>query len=139
MKRTVYEDYKYCMQDVSSLYIGAKYTLGEILSEEEIAFKFRMIVERYILPKADAEDTLESHLYFLAPDSFLIQIYGQLKARVKVNVIEEKRTLTGKTKREYTTRTLTVGQLAEISPAEKEKKGIVIQELKVSKLAMLAL
>lgn len=139
MNRTVYEDYKYSMQDVSSLYVGAKYTLGELLAEEEIAFKFRLIVERYILPRADVEDTLETHLYYLEPDSFLVQIYKQLKARVKVNVIEDKHTITGKTRREYTTQTFTVEQLTAISPAEKERRGLVIQELKVSKLAMLSL
>ena len=139
MNRTIYEDYKYSMQDVSSLYVGAKYTLGELLAEEEIAFKFRLIVERYILPRADVEDTLETHLYYLEPDSFLVQIYKQLKARVKVNVIEDKHTITGKTRREYTTQTFTVEQLTAIPPAEKERKGLVIQELKVSKLAMLSL
>ena len=139
MNKTLYEDYKYSMQDVTSLYVGAKYTLGELLSEEEIAFKFRLIVERYILPKADVEDTLESHLYFLEPDSFLVQIYRQLKARIKVNVIEDKRTLTGKTKREYTTQTFSIEQLTAMPPAEKERKGLVIQELRVSKLAMLSL
>lgn len=139
MNKTVYEDYKYSMQDVSSLYVGAKYTLGELLAEEEITFKFRLIVERYILPKADVEDTLETHLYYLEPDSFLVQIYKQLKARIKVNVIEDKRTITGKTKREYTTQTYTIEQLTAMPPAEKEKKGLVVQELKVSKLAMLSL
>ena len=139
MNKTVYEDYKYSMQDVSSLYVGARYTLGELTAQEEIPFKFRLIVERYILPKANAQDTLETHLYYLEPDSFLIQIYRQLKARIKVNVIEEKRTLAGKARREYTTRTLTAEQLAAIPPAEKERRGLVVQELKVSKLAMLSL
>ena len=88
MEKKIYEDYKYSMQDTARLYVGAKYTFRELLDEDEISFKFRLIMERYILPEADREDTLETHLYYLAPDSFLVKVYKQMKARVKVNVIE---------------------------------------------------
>ena len=74
MQKTVYEDYKYNMQDTGNLYIGAKYTLEEIIDEEMIMFKFRLIVERYILPEADLQDTLETHLYYLEPKSFLVKM-----------------------------------------------------------------
>ena len=45
MQKTVYEDNKYSMQDTTTLYVGTKYTLGEIIEEENISFKFRLIVE----------------------------------------------------------------------------------------------
>ena len=139
MQKTVYEDYKYCLQDTGRLYVGCKYTFAELLEEEEISFKFRLIMERYILPEADLEDTLETHLYYLKPESFLVKIYKQIKAKVKVNVIEEKKSLLGGVKKQYVTKLLTVDQLAAMSPAEKETKGMVVQELSVSKLAMMAL
>lgn len=147
MEKRVYEDYKYSMQDTSRLYVGSRYTFRELLDEEEIGFKFRLIMERYILPEADMEDTLETHLYYLAPDSFLVKIYKQMKARVKVNVIEEKKPLfrgtRGKAgsapKKRYVTKELAVEELAAIPPAEKERRGYVIQELSVSKLALLSL
>lgn len=138
MHKTVYEDYKYSMQDTGTFYIGAKYTLDEIMEEESITFKFRLIVERYILPEADLEDTLESHLYYLDPKSFLVKIYKQLKARIKVNVIEEKKPLLGRPAKAYTTKLLTIEELAAIPVREKEAMGMVIQELSVSKLAMMA-
>lgn len=138
MRKTVYEDYKYSMQDTGTFYIGAKYTLDEIVEEEGITFKFRLIVERYILPEADLEDTLESHLYYLDPKSFLVKIYKQLKARIKVNVIEEKKPLLGRPAKAYTTKLLTIEELAAIPAREKEAMGMVIQELSVSKLAMMA-
>lgn len=139
MQKIVYEDYKYCLQDTGRLYVGCKYTFAELLEEEEISFKFRLIMERYILPEADLEDTLETHLYYLKPESFLVKIYKQIKAKVKVNVIEEKKSLLGGVKKQYVTKLLTVDQLAAMSPAEKEAKGMVVQELSVSKLAMMAL
>lgn len=139
MQRKTYEDYKYSMQDTSRLYVGSKYTMGEILEAEDILFKFRMIVERYILPESDLEDTLETHLYYLEKGKFLVQTYRHMKARVKVNVIEEKKDLFGKKKKEYVTRNLTIDELVEMPPEEKERKGMVIQELSVSKLALMGL
>jgi len=144
MQKTVYEDYKYSMQDAGRIYLGSKYTFRELLDAEDVLFKFRMLVERYILPEADQEDTLETHLYYLQPDSFLVKMYEQMKARVKVNVIEEKKSRFGAgfgkaVKKQYVTKQLTVKQLAGISPGEKERQGMVVQELSVSKLALLGL
>ena len=88
MQKTVYENYKYSLQDTAKVYIGAKYTFAELLEQDEVAFKFRLIVERYILAEkeVDPEDTLETHLYYLKPDSFLVKIYDRIKARVKINI-----------------------------------------------------
>lgn len=137
MNKTIYEDYKYCMQDVGSVYIGTKYTMQEIVDDNRIPFKFQLLVERYILPESDLEDTLETQLYYLSPKSFVVKIYEQLKGRVKINILEDKRTLTGKVKREYVTRMISIKQLASMSVEEKEQAGVVVQELVISKLALM--
>lgn len=139
MQKTVYEDYKYSMQDTARVYVGSRYTFAELLESEDVLFKFRLIVDKYILPEADKEDTLETHLYYLAPDSFLVKLYEQMKARVKVNVIEEKKSLFGGRKKEYVTRQLSIKELTGMTKAQKERQGLVIQELSVSKLALLGL
>ena len=36
MQKTVYEDYKYSMQDTGNIYVGCKYTFEELLNAEEI-------------------------------------------------------------------------------------------------------
>ena len=128
MKASVYEDYKYCMQDISSIYLGAKYTFGEIISNDEILFKLSLVIKKYILPEADKDDTLESHLYYLTQESFLVEIYEQLRARIKVNQIEKNR---------YVTKVYKIKDLASLSKEEKESKGIVIQELKINKLSLM--
>lgn len=138
MQKTSYEDFKYSMQDVGRVYVGSKYTFEELLDEEDLLFKFRLIVERYILPEADPGDTLESHLYYLAPDSFAVKLYRRLKARVKVSVIEEKKSLFGKIKKQYVNKQITIDELTGIPAQEKERMGMVIQELSVSKLALSA-
>ena len=139
MQKTVYEDYKYSMQDTSRIYIGCKYTFGELMDDEEVSFKLRLILKQYILPEADLEDSLETHFYYLQQDSFLVKIYKQLKTKVKVNVIEEKKGLFGGNKKVYVTKQFTVEQLVAMSPDEKEQMGMVIQEFSISKLAMSAL
>ncbi|MBQ3905901.1 MAG: hypothetical protein II743_03955 [Lachnospiraceae bacterium] len=131
--KTSYEPGKYVMQDVGTLYVGTKYTFEDILESEDIPFKFRLLCERYLLPEADREDTLETTLYYLDPKSFVVKILKQLKAKVKVNVLVAK-----KDKTEYTTKNLTIDELVAISPAEKESQGFVIQELSVSKFALMA-
>ena len=136
MQKTVYENFKYSMQDVSRVYVGSKFTFEELLDDEDLLFKFRMIVERYILPEADLQDTLESHLYYLPAKSFAVKLYRRLKARIKVSVIEEKKSLFGKPKRQYTDRQLTIDELVGMTPQEKESCGMIIQELSVSKLAL---
>ena len=136
MQKTFYEDFKYSMQDVGRVYVGSKYTFEELLDDEDLLFKFRMIVERYILPEADPQDTLESHLYYLGPEGFTVKLYRRLKVRIKVSVIEEKKSLFGKTQKEYRDKLLTVDELTAIPPVEKERMGMVIQELSVSKLAL---
>lgn len=138
MQKTIYEDKKYSMQDTGTLYIGSKYTLNEIIEEEEIMFKFRLIVERYILPEASLEDTLETHLYYLEPKSFVVKIYKQLKARVKVNMLEDKKSLLGGSKKQYVTKQLKIEELAAMSLEEKKEKGVVVQELSMSKLALMS-
>ena len=57
MQKTVYENYKYSLQDTAKVYIGAKYTFAELLDQDEVAFKFRLIVERYILAEKENQLT----------------------------------------------------------------------------------
>lgn len=137
MHKTFYEENKYCMQDTSFLYVGTKYTMEEIVEEEEIPFKFRLIVERYLLPEADPQDTLESSLYYIKPGDFAVRLYKQLKAKVKINIIEEKKSVLGGSKKRYVTKLLSVEELASMTPEEKQEKGIVVQELRMSKLALM--
>lgn len=145
MRQAVYEDFKYNVQDTNRIYVGSKYTFRELLDEEELLFKLRMLMERYVLPEADLEDTLETHLYYLGPESFLVRIYRQMKARVRVSVIEEKKGLFGRrekaeeTGKRYVTKQLTVEELTAMTPEEKERKGLVVQELSVSKLALIGM
>lgn len=131
-------DYKYFMQDVGSIYLGAKLSYAEILQDEMVNFKYKSIVEHYIFKDTDPETTLESHLYYMTREQFSYKTYEQLKARVKISILEEQKTLFGKKKTGYVTKTMPVSAFVDINLAQKKTKGVVIQELILSKLGLMA-
>lgn len=131
-------DFKYFMQDTGSIYLGARFSYTEILEQEMVSFKYKSIVEHYILKDTDPATTLESQFYYMTPDQFSYKTYLQLKARVKVSVLEEKKSLFGKDKVAYSNRVMKLDEIVGMNLAQKKKCGMVIQELILSKLALMA-
>ncbi len=131
-------DYKYFMQDTGSVYLGAKLSYAEILQDEMVNFKYKSIVEHYIFKDTAPETTLESQLYYMTKEQFSYRTYQQLKARVKISVLEEKKSLFGKKKTGYVTKTMPLSAFADINLAQKKAQGVVIQELILSKLGLMA-
>ena len=136
MNKTVYEDYKYCMQDTGNLYVGAKYTINEIAENEDILFKFRKVCVESLKNGSDGDDSLETILYYMQPGDFRVQVLKQMRAKVRVNIIKEK-SFFGKKKKEYVTEFMSIPNLVSMTKDEKESVGLVIQELRVNKLALL--
>ena len=132
------KDFKYFMQDTGSLYLGAKYTYQEILEDEMVTFKFKSIVEHYIMKDTDPETTLESQLYYMTPEQFSYKTYIQLKARVKVSLLVEKRGLLGRGGVKYENKVMKLDEFAGMNLAQKKKIGVVVQELILSKLSLMA-
>ncbi len=131
-------DFKYAMQDAGSVYLGARFTFSDLLEQEMVPFKFKAIISHYLLKEADKDTTLESQFYYLEKGTFLYETLEQLKIRIKVNVLEEKKTLFGKKKCVYVEKVLTLKELVEINLAKKKASGMIIREIIVSKLAMMA-
>lgn len=137
MIRKTYDDYKYVLQDTGSIGFGAKYSYAELIHDEDVPFKFKVIVERYLSKDLDPDTTLESHLYHMTPEGFPYECFLQLKARVKVNLLQEKKRLLGKPKKEYTTRIIPLKEFASKDLNWKKEQGVFIQELLISKLALM--
>lgn len=136
-------DYKYMLQDISTVYLGAKYTYGELIEEKDISFKIKTLINKYVVPELekagiDFENLpLESHFYYMEGKGYLFQTFLQLKTKVKFSILQEKKGLFGKVKKYYVTRTMNLADFVKMPPAEKEEKGIFIQEISMSKLALL--
>lgn len=126
------DDFKYTMQDVSRYYLGARLSYAEILADEMAPFKFKTIVERYIVKDIDSSTTLESHLYHMTEEDFEFRVYKQLKARIRVSQLKKG------SSNHYQEKVYTINQLTAISPSEKEECRMIIRELVISKLALLA-
>ena len=135
--KTNSEDFKYVMQDNGNIYLGAKYSLQELLEEEMVPFKLKAIISQYVLKEDDRDTTLESQFYYLEPEGFLYETFRQLKVKVKVQRQKERKNLFGKKKLEYKEEILSLKELTEINLARKKGSGMLIREIVISKLAMM--
>ena len=128
------EDFKYCMQDMERDYFGARYTYQELMQNELVPFKFKTIIERYLVRNIDRDTSLESHFYHMTKENPEYRVYRQLKARVRVTQIKNRKS----SQTEYTEKVYTLEQLTALSQEEKLEKGIAIREIILSKLALFA-
>lgn len=130
-------DFKYVMMDVGNLYLGARFSFDELLSQEMVPFKFKTIINHYILKEADRETTLESQFYYMEKGTFLYDVFSQLRTRVKINIQEEKKSLFGRTSMVYTEKIIPLKEFAEINLARKKASGVIVREIVISKLGMM--
>lgn len=137
MKSTIYSDYKYMLQDVQNIYVGAKFSYEEIVENDDMNFKFRSIIMTYLMKETKPETTLESDFYYMDDHSFTYKTYDQLRTRVKYSELVTKKHLFGKPEQIYEERIAKLRDFVAIPTAEKERKGIVVQEIILSKIALL--
>ena len=107
------------------------------MDQEMLPFKMKTIIQHYFLKETSLETTLESEFYYLEKGSFLYETFAQLRIKVKVNVLTEKKSLFGKKKMVYTEKILTLKELTEMNLARKKASGMIIREIIVSKLGLM--
>ena len=130
-------DFKYYMQDVGNLYLGAYYSYEELIGHEMVPFKLKSIIEHYIMKDTTADTTLESQFYYMTSDMFSYRTYMQLKAKVKLCMLVEKKPLFGEKKMVYQNKVIPLSEFVQMNLAQKKKYGVKIQEIILSKLAMM--
>lgn len=130
-------DFKYVMADVGNIYLGARFTYEELLDQDMTPFKLKAIIRQYILKEAEADTSLESQFYYLEKDTFLYELFSQLKIKVKINIQAEKKSLFGKVSSRYEEQVLPLKELTEINLAKKKASGMIIREVIISKLGLM--
>ena len=130
-------DFKYILQDVGQIYLGARFSYRELLGEEAVAFKLKTVISQYILKEVDASTTLESHFYHMTEDSFSYQTYRELKVKIKVSIPVEKRSLTGKVRTVYADKVYALKEFVNLNLAKKKQLGMIVREISVSKLGLM--
>lgn len=136
-KVTCYEDFKYVLEDVGAVCLGAGFSYRELLFQEMVPFKLKAILERYILAEVSQDTTLESQFYYLEENTFVYETYSQLKVKVKAQVQTEKKGLAGRKKICYQEKVFTLKELAGMNLAKKKASGMLVREIVVSKLGLL--
>jgi hypothetical protein len=126
------DDFKYYMQDIERYYFGARYSYNELVSNDMVPFKFKTIITKYLKDEVEQDTTLESHFYYMTRDNFDYRIYKQLRTRIRVSQYKD----SSKKEKGFKEVLYTVEKLAGISAEEKEKEGMLIREIVVSKLAL---
>ncbi len=127
-------DFKYYMQDIERYYFGCRSSYQFLLDDENVPFKFKTIITKYLKDFVDYDTSLESHFYYMERDSFDYEVYKQLKARIRVVVYKDP----VKREKGFKEKLFTLEQLVRIPPEEKEKQGMIVRELVLSKLALFA-
>ena len=130
MEYTNENDFKYVLQEVSRTTIGARFTYAELLDHEHVPFKLRLIIERLILPCADASETIADHMLRITPDDPNFRIYRQLKTKIKYFVPKE----TGG----YTERTGGIEDLQKAVSTD-SSATLIVQEIIISNLALMGI
>ena len=128
------DDFKYYMQDIERHYFGGRYNYNEMVSNEMVPFKFKSIITKYMKEEVDLNTTLESHIYFMKSEGFDYEIYKQLRTRVRVSLYKNP----DNREKGFKEKIFPITEFVRISPEEKEKMGIIVRELIVSKLALFA-
>lgn len=125
-------DFKYYMQDIERYYFGARYSYSELLNNEMVPFKYKTIITKYLKDEVEYETTLESHLYYMNSEGFDYRIYKQLRSRVRTSIYKDP----AKREKGFKEKVYTIEQLVKLDKEEKERLGIIVRELIVSKLAL---
>ena len=123
-------DYKHVVQDVTNLYIGAKLTYGEMLDMDEIPFKFKIILSRYILKEMSRETNIENHIFFMKKEDMSYMIYKKLKAKFRLYVFDEK-------KESYIAHDLKIEDIVDDEYLHENMNTIFVEEMHISKINLL--
>lgn len=129
-------DFKYVVQSFSDFYIGARWTYGEMLVNENMPFKWKAIVRHYLLKDAAPDTTMENHIFFMTEQDFAYETLRELKARFKMSVwvaADGKRHKGG----HYESREYKIEEIVKSRQLHEQMDTIVVEELRLSKLALM--
>lgn len=80
------QDFKYVIQDLTNVYIGARYTYEEMLEDDNVPHKLKEVIVRILLTEVAPDTTPENHIFYMTPDSASFKACKKMKARFKMSV-----------------------------------------------------
>lgn len=132
-------DFKYVIQDTGHVYFGKELTLQEIMDMEDVPFKFKAIISAYVSKDTALDVKFSEHVLTVDKENFSYRIYKQLKLQVRFFYAEDKKGLGSKVKRKWVHRTCTFEELQERYREAIRTQEAQIEEISISKLALMAI
>lgn len=80
-------DFKYILQDVMHVYLGARFSYVELMDTDEVPFKFKAIISQYMYKEVDPAMTLEDHMLCMKDSELSFMVYKQLKVKIKITYL----------------------------------------------------
>ena len=82
-------DYKYVLEDFSTVYIGANYTFEEIMNHDAAPMKFKEAIVRIFLQEFDEKTTIAESLSNMTEHQRSYLLYHQFKIKIKVTQLKK--------------------------------------------------
>lgn len=132
-------DFKYVMQDLSHIYIGARMSYEEIGEQYDTPSRLKSAIYRVVIDEVSLTMTVGEHLMKLMPDTKTYIMYSQLGAKVKVAFMEQKADKKGIKREEYVSRIYTFKELADDNFLRDYEGEFLIQEVTFNKRRLMSL
>ncbi len=133
-------DFKYVIQDMTNIFLGARFTYAELMEEEEVPHKLKEVIFRIFLQEVAEDTTLENHVFFLTKESASYKAFKKMKAKFRMSVWESASAGPGGRKKSgYVNREYTLEEIVDSPELHRKMDAIVVEELHISKLGLAAL
>ena len=130
------QDYKYLIQDLTKMYVGAAYTYQELMDNEEVSFKLRSMIGKVMVKEVDGSTKISDHLFFIDKSSLTYMTLKHLKVKFKLNVF---RKAANKGNGGYVNEIYTIDKIVDDEYLQQNKDTIFVEEMIISKLNLAAL
>lgn len=126
-------DYKYVLEDFSNVYIGARFSYGEIAENDAVPGRFKDAVYRVFYKETKPEVTIGEHLIGLKDDSMCYLAYSQLRIRIKVTSLIREKDKKGNVKEKYSTKDYSLDEFMKEEGIRENPDQYLIQEISFKK------
>lgn len=134
-----YQDFKYVMNDMTKVYLGAKQSYAEACANDYIPFKLTAIFSQYFYKEISPDMTIEEHMLALTKDSLSYMTLKSLRAKVKMSIYTETTDRKGKTTGKWLTdQMLTIDQYVSEETYHLYPEHAIVTELVIPKLQLMA-
>lgn len=128
-----YEAFKYVMTDISSIYIGAKFSYDELLEHEDVPQKLREVIFRIFMSEVAGDTTIENHIFYVTKDSQTYKALKKMKAKFKMSVWEPAK---GWKKAGYVNRSYELDDIVGNAKVFANRDSIIVEEVHISKMGL---